>query len=199
MNNYMDYLANRIGYTTYNEYLKSDHWLVFSKGVRRRICYCCGKRNLDLQVHHTTYERLGKEMPFDVETVCGGCHVAIHEITKSGTSLEKAHIVYRQYVNERRKKKQKAKQWVIWFRLVNKAKHQTLNQLKAFLTEKGLLDGKNASDKAYRMGFVRLEDGKEKWHLKKYVEMMQADNKLKKLQEQGKEIHLIVRRRALAN
>jgi len=89
------------------------------------------------------------------------------------------------------------KKWVTWFDLLNKSKHQTINQLKTFLIEKGLSDGNQATSEAFKFGFVRLIEGKEKWNKKKYLEMMQADKKLKKLQGQGrKEIHPMVYMRA---
>lgn len=64
----------------YHKYLKSDHWEELKKLVfewRGRKCQLCmGSRNL--QVHHMTYKRVGKEDPRDVLIVCDSCHKFIH-------------------------------------------------------------------------------------------------------------------------
>lgn len=47
--------------------LRTAHW----------ACECCGaKRNL--QVHHLTYERLGREWDQDLEVLCRDCHEREH-------------------------------------------------------------------------------------------------------------------------
>ena len=76
--------------------------------------------------------------------------------------------------------------WVSWFKLLNKSKKQTPGQLRAFLEAKGLVQKHQATTKAIKLGFARrTADGTERWHLKKYINMMQADKKLKKLQARG--------------
>lgn len=201
MSKYMDYLARCIGYESYNKYLKSEHWLLFSEGIRSRRCFCCHS-NKDLHVHHTDYSRLGQELPTDVVTVCGNCHQVIHDMVREGqTSLQNAHWV----LSNRRKKergctKKGHKKWVSnWRQLLNKSKGQTITDLQSFLEEKGLLVAGPpwATDKAYRLGFAKMVEGKLMWNLPKYISMMQADKKLKKELEKGKPVHPALRQRSL--
>lgn len=73
----------------YKLYLNSRYW----KQFRRRLlleanwtCQECGKidpardkqRGSRLQVHHLTYERVGKERKKDVVVLCSACHASRH-------------------------------------------------------------------------------------------------------------------------
>jgi hypothetical protein len=177
MSDHMDYLARCIGHESYNEYLKSEHWITFSDGMRRKNCYCCGLCKPSLEVHHTTYENLGKELPCDVITVCKSCHLAIHEIAKNKVPLEKAHVIHCQHI----KAKNKENAWVSWMQLVNKSKHQSIKDLLYFLIKEKLSDGSKATNKSYAIGLVRKKDGVEKWNRKKYIKYMKkAKNSLRK-------------------
>lgn len=99
-------------------------------------------------------------------------------------------------MKDRANKKQN--NWVSWFTLLNKSKRQTLDELRAFLIDKGLSDGLRATDKAYRLGFVRHRDGKERWNRRKYIAMMQSEKKQRKTEERGGTVHPMTRRRALS-
>lgn len=86
----------KLGFRTYEEYLKGRHWRKFSEKNRRKSCFVCGRTKF-LEVHHTTYERLRRELPSDVVTVCKDCHVEIHRVQKEeGYRLIVAHLVVRQ-------------------------------------------------------------------------------------------------------
>ena len=69
-----------LGYQSYRQYLRSDHW----KSVRERYrcskkpkkCQVCGSDKYEL--HHTTYERLGKEWLKDLMPLCRRHHKAVH-------------------------------------------------------------------------------------------------------------------------
>lgn len=76
---YEDYTAE------YVNYLKSEEWA----SVRRRKltdaefkCQRCGfnpgTSKQKLEVHHKTYERLGKELMEDLEVLCDRCHRKEH-------------------------------------------------------------------------------------------------------------------------
>lgn len=75
---------------TYEEYLQSEHWKAFSSKVKhdRPACEDCHitaseayKRDRQgLNVHHLTYENIGKEKPEDVIAVCHYCHLKRHGI-----------------------------------------------------------------------------------------------------------------------
>lgn len=66
---------------TYREYLASDHW----KELRARYyaryprqCKACGATR-DIQLHHRTYKRLGKEWLMDLVPLCAEHHKALHD------------------------------------------------------------------------------------------------------------------------
>lgn len=87
--------------------------------------------------------------------------------------------------------------WVRFDVLLNKAKHQTLPELRAFMQAKGLSDGFHATELAYELGFAKRFDGRVLWHLKRYIQMMQADKKVRKCRQQGKPVHPAALRCAL--
>jgi 5-methylcytosine-specific restriction endonuclease McrA len=66
----------------YNEYLRSDQWRRLRAKVFERDNYLCqGCRvNRATQAHHLTYARVGREMLFDLISVCDPCHESIHTI-----------------------------------------------------------------------------------------------------------------------
>ena len=72
-----------LDFKKYEEYLKSDIW----KESRKRFissreelkCFCC-ESNKNLQVHHRTYARLGKEYLTDLVLLCSNCHKKTHDL-----------------------------------------------------------------------------------------------------------------------
>jgi len=60
----------------YAEYLRTPRWVGFSQRVREHWGQRCAVCNAGgpLEVHHRTYERLGKEEMTDVLPLCAGCH-----------------------------------------------------------------------------------------------------------------------------
>lgn len=85
----------------YLQYLKTPHWLEFkaryeSDPEKLHECFVCGK--MEYELHHITYERIGKERMDDVVPLCKTHHRATHAIEKAGHPLRKAHLqVKRQY------------------------------------------------------------------------------------------------------
>lgn len=81
----------------YKEYMKSEEWR--KKELERlaiddfKCCMCGrtdGQTRYGLQVHHTTYKRLGQENVYtDLVSLCGRCHKWIHNYNSRITS-EKA-------------------------------------------------------------------------------------------------------------
>jgi len=192
---YVDLRAKALGYDDYAHYLRSDHWQTFCATVRKTLCWCCGRSQGHLHVHHTTYARFGSEEPGDVITVCKGCHLAIHALSRTGIALDEAHIVYRRR-RIQRGARHKRPRWVSWFQLLNKSKQQTIGELRLFLEEHGLLEGEEATPKAFALGFVRLEDGEQRWNLKKYLGFVSAWKSIEKRREQGRGISRTVARLA---
>lgn len=68
-------------------YLKSAHWKSFRKialASHGRMCAkCCSFKRL--QVHHLTYERLGRELISDVQVLCFDCHKKEHKPVRKTT------------------------------------------------------------------------------------------------------------------
>lgn len=86
----------------YAAYMRSPQW----QAVKRRFfasnmwkhnppknqggwrCYCCEADDVPLDVHHRTYNRLGREnIAVDLVAVCRPCHDEIHKIRKTGLSM----------------------------------------------------------------------------------------------------------------
>lgn len=76
---------NELGFGSYADYLDSPHWLGFreryrSSGLPMR-CKVCGLNRI--QLHHHTYERLGREELADVTPLCRDHHESVHEWLKT--------------------------------------------------------------------------------------------------------------------
>lgn len=70
----------------YDSYLQSKHWKTFSAAYRKkhkRCCEFCGSIGRT-ELHHITYERLGRERNSDVVLLCEDCHAEIHVLVKNG-------------------------------------------------------------------------------------------------------------------
>lgn len=63
----------------YDAYLRSPEWKARRAKVLERdpVCRGCGVRP-STQVHHLTYDRVTREMLFDLVGICADCHEAIH-------------------------------------------------------------------------------------------------------------------------
>jgi 5-methylcytosine-specific restriction endonuclease McrA len=71
----------------YNAYLLSPAWRALRAKVLQRdklVCQGCGRPGAATQVHHLTYDRVFREMMFDLVSVCDACHKAIHADRKEG-------------------------------------------------------------------------------------------------------------------
>ncbi len=74
----------------YDKYLETPHWQAFRKHaletqkqrLGRNCCERCPEEkrqgDVELHVHHLTYERLGEELIEDVEIICRACHEKEH-------------------------------------------------------------------------------------------------------------------------
>jgi hypothetical protein len=71
---------DRLGVPGYDAYLRSDLWLDFRKkffsSKAPKACAVCGAARV--QLHHRTYERLGREKIGDVIPLCDDHHRAVH-------------------------------------------------------------------------------------------------------------------------
>ena len=69
----------------YREYLQSPEWKERAVLARQRAgyrCQVCNAANVQLNVHHRTYERLGNEEDGDLTVLCQPCHQIFHENSK---------------------------------------------------------------------------------------------------------------------
>lgn len=69
----------------YEEYLKTPAWRTKRNHALRLAefrCSVCGSRR-NLQVHHKSYERLGREWDQDLQVVCQTCHANHHDDVKT--------------------------------------------------------------------------------------------------------------------
>ena len=67
-------------YVNYYQYLKTGAWRERRAEVIARakgICERCRRWSI-VNVHHLTYERLGREYPDDLLGVCSRCHEELH-------------------------------------------------------------------------------------------------------------------------
>jgi HNH endonuclease len=83
-----------LGFATYTDYLKSDHWRELrqkffrSKLVKRdkngKIrCEACQSTDKRFNVHHRTYKRIGAERLIDLAILCEDCHERAHEMHRA--------------------------------------------------------------------------------------------------------------------
>ena len=76
---------------SYKEYLKTYDWNEARKNALNKSkykCQLCGKKNIKLNVHHNTYENLGKEKEEDLIVLCDKCHEKFHDIVTTGDKHE---------------------------------------------------------------------------------------------------------------
>jgi 5-methylcytosine-specific restriction endonuclease McrA len=72
---------NRNWWAWYNAYLESDIWKAKRALVIQRangVCEACLCADAS-EVHHKTYQNVGKEPLFDLVAVCSSCHKDIHQ------------------------------------------------------------------------------------------------------------------------
>ena len=92
----------------YEAYLRTEHWravkarMLASKKVRR--CYVCRSKH-DLNLHHKTYKRLGRERLSDLVWLCRTCHHEAHLTLKVQGRKSKAalHSIAKRMRQERRR------------------------------------------------------------------------------------------------
>ena len=79
----------KLGYSSYREYLSSDHWQGFrnkflswfrNRNNGELFCEYCSAHDTILNVHHRTYKRLGAERIGDMVLLCRNCHEKVHKL-----------------------------------------------------------------------------------------------------------------------
>ena len=68
-------------FTKYDKYLLSEHWRLVKQAYyssdRPQVCAKCGAEH-DRDLHHLTYERIGRELLDDLICLCRSCHNLEH-------------------------------------------------------------------------------------------------------------------------
>jgi ribosomal protein S14 len=75
----------------YQKYIKSKEWKQKAEEAKTRAgnrCQGCNRprSEVQLEAHHRTYERIGRERPGDITVLCRDCHQSI-EVSKAKVSL----------------------------------------------------------------------------------------------------------------
>ena len=79
----VDHLPDSIDKQGYAAYLNSSSWKAKRKIALKRAgyrCQLCSQAQTRLEVHHNSYERLGKEELEDLCVLCNSCHKKHHNI-----------------------------------------------------------------------------------------------------------------------
>jgi hypothetical protein len=71
-------LLKAAGFDDYADYLNSPHWRALRTNALgdNACCMCSGRE--ELQVHHRSYRRLGRENESDLMVLCRVCHNRVH-------------------------------------------------------------------------------------------------------------------------
>jgi 5-methylcytosine-specific restriction endonuclease McrA len=66
----------------YEDYILSRRWRETALRALRRAgfrCQVCNDGECQLDVHHRTYQRLGREREMDLTVLCRDCHELFHQ------------------------------------------------------------------------------------------------------------------------
>lgn len=95
-----------LGYRDYSHYLRSAHWAdtrrEYQESGLPQDCFCGETEGI--QLHHMTYERIGREELGDLTPVCPSCHAMIHALANRG----EIGLDFTGFVNEQRADKRRA-------------------------------------------------------------------------------------------
>ena len=73
----------------YYEYINSPRWKNRAKRIKEKAGCCSVCKSVhNLNVHHLTYERLGREKKSDLVVLCRDCHAIEHDIPEDSLSRE---------------------------------------------------------------------------------------------------------------
>lgn len=113
----------------YHEYLKSAEWQNVRTAVLQRDGYRCRFCNsgLDLNVHHRSYEYIGREMQnlTDLVTICRRCHAMLHVVEPK---LPEPKPKKKRKAKKRKEPKKHAPRWDEGFLELRKSQHESNKQ-----------------------------------------------------------------------
>ena len=81
----------------YQKYLKGSHWRkIRGKKLETagQTCEECGANSFDviLDIHHLTYERIGRERLSDLKVLCRDCHEKAHGIRPTSAPADPGFV-----------------------------------------------------------------------------------------------------------
>lgn len=90
-------LLHDLGFSSYAAYLAAPHWQqlrrrfyasarveLMRKHFGRPVCQFCLRGDRQLELHHRTYARIGRERMADLVLLCGDCHEKCHQTARRG-------------------------------------------------------------------------------------------------------------------
>jgi hypothetical protein len=74
----------------YEHYLQSEEWQQKRQRVLERANFLCEgcREQPAVQVHHLTYDHVGREFLFELVAVCGACHALVHDDLAAGDTID---------------------------------------------------------------------------------------------------------------
>lgn len=91
--------------TFYNKYLKSPQWAakreLYFKSFGK-YCKACGTTRGPIQLHHLTYDRLGRERLRDLISLCAKCHQEVETLYRRAGRKDRM-LVTLVYIKGKRK------------------------------------------------------------------------------------------------
>jgi 5-methylcytosine-specific restriction endonuclease McrA len=97
----------------YNAYMRSEEWQRMREYIfelRDGICEFCG--DPATEIHHRTYERLGRELPIDLQALCKECHIEA-DIERAVIGIKKRMKKYAERWGEDREAEEEAfERWI---------------------------------------------------------------------------------------
>lgn len=91
--------------TFYNQYIKGPRWAAKREAwfnAFGKWCRACGRTTGPIQLHHMTYERLGRERMSDLVALCRDCHSDVESLyRRSGRGNRMAITIA--FIKSRRK------------------------------------------------------------------------------------------------
>jgi len=92
----------KLGYSTYDAYLQSPHWLQFKNYYYARYPRVCVLTGLPAtELHHIRYDHLGAETFEDVVPLCDAMHKLVHHVSETyGIPLNKSHLFIRDTIQK---------------------------------------------------------------------------------------------------
>ena len=93
---------------SYVNYLKSEKWAAKKRAYyarHGRVCRACRTTQGVIELHHLTYDRLGREHMKDLISLCKPCHRECHSLHRRAGRKEDIRTVTNRYIANKRKGK----------------------------------------------------------------------------------------------